>query len=389
MKQTNRILTAALFGLCTLVASREAAACTAFQLQARDGAWIYLRSMEFGFPFHSEVLIVPRGTEYTGTAPGGAPGLAWKSKYGLVGPNQSVATSLVADGMNERGLVVGMLLFPRYAQYGAADPAKNDRTLGSWEVASYLLSMCSSVDDARKALTDGSVYVANAEFTPFGMILPVHYYIADASGAVLIAEYVDGKLQLHDDAFGILTNSPDFVWQQTNLLNFVNLSPVNVPNAEVDGRRIEGFGQGSGALGLPGDFTPPSRFVRAALFSHWATPGATASDAVLAGFHVLNTFDIFAGAIRANSANLPASGEAFLDSKKPQIVNTDTTEWTLAHDRTNLRTYLRTYESLTIQMIDLKQIDFSQPGLRQIELDKAFNPVDVSTTAQPLGSDSK
>jgi choloylglycine hydrolase len=386
MKQTNRILLAALFGLCTLVATRPATACTAFQLQARDGSWVYLRSMEFGFPFHSEVLIVPRGTEYTGTAPGGAPGLAWKTKYGLVGPNQSVAANLVADGMNERGLVVGMLLFPRYAQYPAADPAKLDRSLGSWEVATYLLTTCTSVGEARAALTDGSVYVSTAEFTPFSMILPVHYYISDASGAVLIAEYVDGKLQLHDDAFGILTNSPDFIWQQTNLLNFVNLSPVNVPNSEVDGRRIEGFGQGSGALGLPGDFTPPSRFVRAALFSHWATPGATARDAVLAGFHVLNTFDIFAGAIRANSTALPASGEAFLDSKKPEIVNTDTTEWTLAHDRTNLRTYLRTYESLAIEMIDLKTIDFSQPGLRQVELDKKFDPADLSTTAKPLGA---
>ena len=67
-------------------------------------------------------------------------------------------------------------------------------------------------------------------------------------------------MQLHEDPFGILTNSPDFVWQQTNLLNFVNLSPVNVPNSEIDGRQIEGFGQGTGAIGLPGDFTPPSRF---------------------------------------------------------------------------------------------------------------------------------
>ena len=296
-----------------------------------------------------------------------------------------MATNLVADGMNERGLVVGMLLFPRYAGYPAADPAKTDRTLGSWEVATYLLSTCATLDDARAALADGSIYVSNAEFTPFGQVLPVHYYIADATGAVLIAEYVGGELKLHEDPFGILTNSPDFVWQQTNLLNFVNLSPVNA-NADVDGRKIEGFGQGSGALGLPGDFTPPSRFVRAALFSHWATPGATASETVLAGFHVLNTFDIFAGAIRANSANLPASGEAFLASKTPQIVNTDTTEWTLAHDRTNLRTYVRTYESLSIQMIDLKKIDFSQPGLRQIELDKEFDPVDLSPTAKPLTS---
>ena len=85
MKQTKCYLLAAVLGLCTLASTHPAAACTAFQLQARDGSWVYLRSMEFGFPFHSEVLIVPRGTEYTGTAPGPAAGLKWEAKYGLVG----------------------------------------------------------------------------------------------------------------------------------------------------------------------------------------------------------------------------------------------------------------------------------------------------------------
>ncbi len=383
MTKINRVLTLALLALVALAAHRPAAACTAFQIKSRDGAWVYFRSMEFGFPFQSQVLVVPRGTGYTGTAPGPAAGLKWTSRYGLVGANQSVAKTMVSDGMNERGLVVGMLLFPRYAQYPAADPAKTDRTLASWEVATWLLSTCADVADARQALTDGRIHVSDAEFTPFGQVLPVHYCIADASGAVLIAEFVGGELQLHDDPFGILTNSPDFVWHQTNLLNFVNLSPVNA-DAEIDGRKIAGFGQGTGALGLPGDFTPPSRFVRAALFSHWATPGATAAETVLAGFHVLNTFDIFAGAIRSNPQNAPASGEAFLDTKKLTETTDDITQWTLAHDRTNLRTYVRTFESLSIQLIDLKQLDFAAPGLRQIALDKRFAPADLSGTAQPL-----
>src|SRR5262249_17283277 len=162
---------------------------------------------------------------------------------------------------------------------------------GGWEVATYLLSTCSTVAEAKKALTDGSVLVCNAKFGPFGTMLPVHYYITDKSGTVLILEYAGGRQQFYNNPLGVLTNSPSFDWQQANMANYVKLSPTNAPALDFEGKKIAGFGQGSGALGLPGDWTPPSRFVRAALFSHWAKPGATAPETVLAGFHVLNTFD--------------------------------------------------------------------------------------------------
>jgi choloylglycine hydrolase len=86
----------------------------------------------------------------------------------------------------------------------------------------------------------------------------VHFYITDASGAVVIAEYVNGKLSRHDDQLGVLTNSPPFNWQMTNLSNYVNLSPVNVPELDLaNNLEIQNFGQGSGMLGIPGDYTPP------------------------------------------------------------------------------------------------------------------------------------
>ena len=73
-----------------------------------------------------------------------------------------------------------------------------------------------------------------------------------------------------------------------------------------------------------------------------------------------------------------------LASDERNVVNTDTTEWVVSHDRTNLRTYVRTYGGLKIQMIDLKQVQFDKPGLRTIELQNAFEPEDVTATAKPL-----
>lgn len=361
-----------------------ALACTAFQLTSEDGARVYCRSMEFGFPFNSKVLVVPRGTRYTGTAPRGKQGLSWQTQYGVVGLNVNIAPSIVADGMNEKGLVVGMLYLPGYSEYLAPDDAKTPQTIGSWEVAIYLLSTCSSVEEATDALSQ-KVYVAQQEFPPFKQLLPVHYWIGDATGRVVIAEYVGGRLVVHPCPLGTLTNSPPFDWQQINLSNFVNLSPVNVPNAKLGPVDVTNFGQGSGFIGLPGDLTPPSRFVRAALFSHWATPGKTASETVGLGFHILNTFDIFAGAIKSDTANQTENTKGFLQSSgEPQVVNTDTTEWIVVHDRTNLKTYIRTYGGLEIQMVDLKRAGFEKPGLRTIDLVDRFEPEDVTATAKPL-----
>lgn len=379
-----KIFTASILAVVLPLANSQA--CTAFQLQSQDGARIYFRSMEFGFPFNSKALIVPRGTEYVGSAPGGKPGKKWTTKYGVAGLNVDIAPTIVADGQNEKGLALGMLYLPGYSEYLAPDAARAADSIGSWEVGIYLLSTCASVDEAVAALRDG-VYVAQQIFPPFKQLLPVHYWIGDSTGKVVIAEFVGGQLNIHDAPLGTLTNSPPYDWHQINVGNYVDLSPVNVPQRQLGEFTSENYGQGSGALGLPGDMSPPSRFVRAALFSHWATPGENANDTVNLGFHILNTFDIFNGAIKSNTADQTANTKGFLNSTgKPKLVNTDTTEWVVAHDRTNLKTYIRTYNGLEIQMIDLKAAGFDQPGLRTIALQNDFAPEDITTQAKPLAT---
>jgi choloylglycine hydrolase len=380
---------AAVAAVVVLNIPAPALACTAFQITSKDGAQIYFRSMEFGYPFNSKVLVVPRGTDFTGTAPGGKPGKKWTAKYGFVGLNADIAPTLLADGQNEKGLALGMLYLPGFAQYLDPQAAPADKSIGSWEVLSYLLANCSSVDEAVAALQN-DVYVAQQEFVPFKEVLAVHYWIGDNTGKVVIAEYVGGKLKIHDAPLGTLTNSPPYDWQTINVGNYVDISPVNVPLRQLGKFTSVNYGQGSGAIGLPGDMSPPSRFIRAALFSHWATPGATASDTVNLGFHVLNTFDIFNGAIQSNTADQTPNTKGFLTSSgQPKLVNTDTTEWAVSHDRTNLKTYVRTYGGLKIQMVDLKAIDFDKPGMRVITLQSDFAPEDITSKAEPLAAKSE
>ncbi len=344
--------------------------CTAFQLKAKDGAIVYCRSMEFGYKLNSEIIVVPQEIEYAGTAPQGEQGLKWKTKYGFVGLNQSTEKTYVSDGMNEKGLVIGVLYLPNFAKYETPDQQRKDRTLGCWELPAFLLSTCMTVQEVKAVLPT----VLVAQQPPPGMgdfILPVHYYVSDSTGAVVIIEYVNGERNVYDDPVGVLTNSPPFNWHLNNLANYVTLSPVNAGPVQFSDWKVPNLGQGSGLLGLPGDYTSPSRFVRATLFSQWATVAKNGPDAVNLGFHILNTFDIPDGLVKSRP-----------NEKNEQSI--ETTEWTVVHDKTNLKTYFRSYKSLQIQMVDLKKIDFSKGGFKHVPLMQEFSVNDVTGQLKPM-----
>lgn len=355
-----------------LFISSTAWACTAFQLKTEEGSFIYCRSMEFGYRLNSDLLIVPRQTEFIGSAGEKKEGLRWKSTYGYVGMNQSFAKTAVTDGMNEKGLVVGCLYLPGYAHYEMPDEKRDNQTLAPWELASFLLASCSNVLEVKAVLP--TLLVTEQPLVE-SFILPLHYIVSDATGACITIEYVDGKRNLYENPLGVLTNAPLFPWHLTNLSTYVNLSPVNVPQLELSGFSISAMGQGSGLLGLPGDYTPASRFVRATLFSKWASLPKNAEEGIALGFHLLNTFDIFDGIIRDNSS-----------PKSPTIPNPspEITQWVVVNDQSHLKSYFRSYESLRIEMVDLNKIDFALPGFRKIPLVRAFQAEDVTLNATPL-----
>lgn len=354
--------------------SEQVEACTAFQLKSQDGALIYCRSMEYEFPMDSNILIVPRDEPFKGTAPGKKTGLQWKSKYGFVGLNQIMDRTTVSDGMNEKGLVVGCLYLPGFAKYEVFLDAQSNKVLAPWELTTFLLGSCASVEEVQAILP---TVIVVGQGTP-GMgdfVLPLHYYVSDQNGNCVVIEYVGGKRFVYDNPLGVLTNSPPFLWHLSNLTNYMNLSPFNVPLLQLGLLKMRSVGQGSGLLGLPGDYTPSSRFVKAAFFSQAAITPKSAQDAVCMGFHILNTFDIFEGAIQ----RLPSMKDGQVENLPPNQENLETTQWTVVHDRTNLKTYFRSYGSLRVQMVDLKKINFMMPGRSQILMKKEFVVEDVTT----------
>jgi choloylglycine hydrolase len=207
----------------------------------------------------SNVIIVPRGLDFVGSTPDGKPGLRWKTKYGSVGMN-GFGLPIFCDGLNEKGLHVGVFYFPGYAKYQAATEKDQDHTLAPQELAGLLLGTCANVEEAEGAAK--TVRVGEVVFREFGFVPPLHFILNDPSGKSIVLEYVEGELKVHRNPLGVMSNSPTFDWHMTNLSNYVNLTVSNVPKLDVAGTELRGFGQGSGMLGVPGDFTPPSRFVR-------------------------------------------------------------------------------------------------------------------------------
>ncbi|HEV7732616.1 MAG TPA: choloylglycine hydrolase family protein [Candidatus Binatia bacterium] len=317
-------------------------ACTGISLTAADGTVVHARTLEFAIDIDSSVIMIPRGFARTGTTPDGKPGLQWTSKYASVGAN-GVGMPVLFDGVNEKGLSSGLFYFPTSAGYMPYTAADAGKTLAPWELGSWLLENFASVDEVRANI--GKVVVPGVVYQGWGMAPEVHFIVQDASGESIVIEYVGGTLHVHDDPFGVLTNSPAFDWHMTNLRNYVNFSMVNVPPVKLGSVTLEPFGQGSGMLGLPGDFTPPSRFVRAVAFSQSVLPSQTGDDAILQAFHLLNQFDIPKGSARDHEKDAHGNIQA------------DYTLWTSASDLKAKRFYFRTYDNSQMRMVDLTKMN--------------------------------
>ena len=149
-RHLTRTLTTAV-AICSLLAN-AANACTGITLKAKDGSVVFGRTLEWGsFDLHSRVVIVPRGHVFKALTPDGSAGRTWTAAYGAVGLD-AVEKDFIVDGMNEKGLSVNVFYHPGYAEYPAYDPAKASTSMGSLDVAQYLLTTTTTVEEARKAI---------------------------------------------------------------------------------------------------------------------------------------------------------------------------------------------------------------------------------------------
>jgi choloylglycine hydrolase len=339
-------------------------ACTTFRLQSQDGAWIIGRSMELGLLLDSKVMLVPRNYPLLATRPDMSMGDGWTGKFGFLGIN-TLGYDVATDGMNEAGLSAHALYIPGFFEYQAY-PAGGKNALANTDLVNWILSQYETVDEVRTALTTVTVYALNV---PKAGVQPLHWAVRDAKGGSIVIEYVKSKLVIHDNPIGVLTNAPNFDWHMTNLRTHVNLTNVNVEGLKLGAVSIPPLGQGTGLIGLPGDYTPPSRFLRATALTYSAPPAATALDGANLAFHILNAVDIPIGAVAEKSGPMK-------DGKQPLAY--EQTQWVTVYDLKNKMAYFRTYGNLNIRKVELSKVRFDGNAIQHIPMSHEMQAEDLT-----------
>lgn len=358
-----------LFFLILMLSAWESAsqACTSLRVKTTEGGIIYARTMEFATSPQPVIAIFPKGTAFRGTLPNGKEyGAKWTAKYGFVGM-RDYGPPVVSDGMNEKGLVVGMLLFPGYAGYQPYESSRSGRTIAQYDMANWMLSNFADVAEVRDGLKNIRVCEAPVPMSEAEHI-PLHYVVHDAKGGCIVVEYTGGKLTVYDNPLGVMTNSPPFDWMLVNLSNYVNLSATGVPKLDLAGFTIHQTGQGSGMLGLPGDYSPPHRFVRTVALTQAALPVTGPDAGVNLAMTIIDSADIPRGAVRQTT---------------PTGDNYDVTIWSVVADTMRLRYYFRTYDNKDWAMVDVARALARAKTPASIPVFSPPSYRDVTDTAKP------
>ncbi len=259
--------------------------CTCIAMKTRD---VYFgRTLDLQYRFGEKVAVTPRN--YPFTLRSGETFDTWYAMVGMARVEQDYP--LYAEATNEKGLSMAGLYFPGNAVYGPPVPGK--RNLATYELIPWAMGNFASLEDLRRELEQ--VHLTNEPFSRTAGASPLHWMASDGTNSLVVEQTASG-LHLYDNPAGVLTNNPEFPYHTTHLNSYLNLTSRPPQNRFSRGLDLKAFGNGMGAIGLPGDDSPPSRFVRAC-FTKWNSQcGSDDASSVAQFFHILESVSIVRGA---------------------------------------------------------------------------------------------
>src|SRR6056297_416726 len=329
-------------------------ACTGIQLIGEDGTVVRGRTNEWGdFNMHSQAAVYPRGEKFQAVTPDGKNGIKLQTEYGFVAFQASEGVTM--DGLNEKGLSVGAFLHKGFAEYSEYNPEYASISISPIDIVTFILSNFSNIEEMKSGLE--KVRVVPVVDPVIGKAWPGHLMASDKTGTCVVIEFIDGTIQITENPVGVITNNPSFDWHLTNLRNYGNISIKAFDPVQWGELKITPLAGGSGMLGLPGDFTSPSRFVRAVIFRQYSGKTTGGYDTVKELFRILDNFNV--------GPHLAEGSDGNKGDKMPSA-----TQWTIANDTKNLVIYYHTMYNRRVRKIDLKQIDFSQNEILIMPLDE-------------------
>lgn len=263
--------------------------CTAISVKCGDH---YCgRNLDYHCDFGEKVIVTPRNYRFDFTN-----GFSSDNHYAIIGVALDYKNyPLYFDATNEKGLSVAGLNFPGYAHYNEKIDGKEN--IASFEFIPWILSRCETVKDALECLE--RINITNDAFDDKMSPTSLHWIISDSKKAITV-EQTDKGIEIYENEVGVLTNSPSFDMQMINLSKFMTLSPDKPVNSFSDKISLTPYGKGLGAVGLPGDCSPMSRFVRASFYKLNCEYGKTENEIVNNFFHILNSVYHIRGSVREN-----------------------------------------------------------------------------------------
>ncbi len=332
--------------------------CTNFKTKtAKDGSVVVGRSLEFPNMLPTAIGVLP--ADYAGQSLefDGKAGKSWQAKYGVVGMSGFGKPGWLLDGLNTEGVSAHLLYMPGFCTYQAFKGDGSD--LSEVDLIAYLLGTCNSVAEVKAAVADVNVW----GFDPgMGFAPPMHCLVHDKTASVAIEFRPDG-MSVVDNPTGVGTNSPYMDWHLTNLNNYAGRSAVNPGATTVDGTTLAPLGEGQGLIGLPGDYTPPSRFVRAFTLVQLSDQPKDSADAEQTAVHIINSFDIVPGLVQETMG------------PDHQLVD-EVTCWDVVVNLTGQRYAYRTVSDPNWYVVDLSTTNFSKPA--------CVVPLNISGNFQPI-----
>ena len=262
--------------------------CTAITYASGDH--YFGRNLDLDHSYNETVTVAPRGFPFAFRR-----AATLKEHYAMIGMAFVVENyPLYYDAINEKGLSMAGLNFPASAFYGPEKDGPDN--ISPFEFIPWLLGQCANLAEARKLLA--RIHLANIPFSARLPLSPLHWLIADQTGAIVVEAMREG-LKIYEDPVGVLTNEPPFDYQMFHLNNHMQLTREAPRNSFAEGLSLKPYCLGMGALGLPGDLSSASRFARAAFTKLNAVSGPSEAESVGQFFHILGSVAQTRGCARA------------------------------------------------------------------------------------------
>ncbi len=255
--------------------------CTAATYKTKD--FYFGRTLDYEFSYGDEITITPRNFPFTFRDSGER----LDSHYALIGMAHVAGDyPLYYDAINEKGLGMAGLNFVGNAVYREKTEGKSN--VAQFEFIPWILSKCANLEEAKALLRN--VNITNTQFSEKLPTAQLHWIIADKSGCIVVESVKDG-VKIYDNPVGVLTNNPPFPEQMFRLNDFMRLSPKSPENRFSKDLSLHTYSRGMGAMGLPGDLSSQSRFVRVAFTKMNSVSGDSESESVSQFFHILGSVD--------------------------------------------------------------------------------------------------